>query len=72
MIAFPSNEPASALGPPPFGANQRETLWRYRQAVWSPSLPAAAEADRRGEERAASHQVPGALPGASQRSASVR
>lgn len=65
MIAFPSPEPGPATGPLPFGANQRETLWRYRQAVWSPSLLAVAEDDRRGEVGRPTQQPPAALTGVS-------
>ena len=41
MFVSPSSEPAPAPGPLPFGANHQETLWRYRQAVWSlrPGVP---------------------------------
>lgn len=69
MKVFPSHEPTPASGPLPFGANQRETLWRYRQAVWSPSPPVAAQADRRGETNQPARQSPNALISASRTSA---
>ncbi|HEV7213673.1 MAG TPA: hypothetical protein VGP33_01015 [Chloroflexota bacterium] len=70
MTAFPSREatPTPAPDPLPFGANQRETLWRYRQAVWSRPAEVTG-ADRRNEANQAARQPPQVLNSASRASA---
>ena len=66
MLVFPSSAPAPVPGPLPFGANHRETLWRYRQAVWS-LRPTLTETERRGEANQPAQQSPSALCSAAQK-----
>ena len=66
MLVFPSSEPAPAPGPLPFGANHQETLWRYRQAVWSLRTDVTG-GKRSGEANQPVQQSPSAVCSAAQK-----